>query len=153
VDSLNTDAFGHPELGGLGQHLVDLVMTHLKLKARLDKPGTMQRSSGLCISDVDAQEAHEVGAAAVRHAVAGTTSCMISLVRESDRPYRCATGLVPLEAVANREKILPDDFINEAGNHVTSAFKEYARPLLGRQLPPYVTLAAYRVPKRLRMPS
>ena len=153
VDSLNTDAFGHPELGGLGQHLVDLVMTHLKLKARLDKPGTMQRSSGLCISDVDAQEAYEVGAAAVRHAVAGTTGYMVSLVRESDTPYRCATGLVPLEDVANREKILPDDFINEAGNHVTTAFKEYARPLLGRQLPPYVTLAAYRVPKRLRMPS
>ena len=148
-DSLNTDAFGHPELGGLGQYLVDLVMVELKLKARLDKPGTMQRVSGLCISEVDAQEAEMVGAVAVRHVTDGLSGCMVTLVRESDAPYRCSTGLVPLQDVANREKLLPDGFINEAGNFVTQAFKDYVRPLLGGPLPPYVTLAAHRVPKHL----
>ena len=148
-DSLNRDTFGHPEFGGLGQHLVDLVMSELKLKARLDKPGTMQRSAGLCISEVDAQEAYRVAATAVSQAVAGVSDQMVTLVREADQPYRCTTGLVPLQAVANQEKLLPDGFINEAGNFVTEAFKDYARPLLGGPLPPYVTLAAHRVPKRL----
>ena len=148
-DRLNRDAFGHPELGGLGQHLVDLVMSELKLKARLDKPGTMQRSAGLCISEVDAQEAYMVAATAVSQALAGVSDQMVTLVREADQPYRCTTGLAPLQAVANQEKLLPDGFINAAGNFVTEAFKDYARPLLGGPLPPYVTLAAYRVPKRL----
>lgn len=146
-DGLNLDAFGHPELGGLGQYLVDLSMNELHLKARLDKPGTMQRSSGLCISEVDAEEAFAAGAAAVRLAVAGTSGQMVTLVRESDQPYRCSTGLVPLEMVANQEKYLPDSFINEAGNHVTQAYKDYARPLIGGPLPPYVTLASHRVAK------
>ena len=152
-DSLNRDAFGHPELGGLGQFLVDSVMGGLKLKARLDKPGTMQRASGLCISHVDSEEAFEVGAAAVRLAVAGTNGQMITLVRETDQPYRSSTGLVPLQMVANQEKRLPDSFINADGNHVTQALKDYVRPLLGDPLPPYVTLASHRVTKILSMPS
>ena len=149
-DALNTDAFGHPELGGLGQYLVDLVVAELQLKTRLDKPGTMQRSSGVCISTVDAQEAALAGQAAVRQAVEGISGYMVTLVREPGNTYSCTTGLAPLEAVANKEKLLPDEYINEAGNFVTEAFKEYARPLLGDPLPPYVTLEKHRVPKRLR---
>lgn len=149
-DTLNVDAFGHPELGGLGQYLVDLVNAELKLKTRLDKAGTMQRSSGLCISEVDAQEAALVGREAVRQAVEGTTGYMVTLVREPGDTYRCTTGLAPLEDVANVEKILPSEFINEAGNFVTKAFKEYTRPLIG-PLPDYVTLGAHRVHKRLKV--
>lgn len=148
-DSINIDAFGHPELGGLGQYLVDLVVKELKLKARLDKPGTMQRSSGVCASEVDRQEAYHVGAAAVDRAAAGTSGYMVTLVRESNAPYCCTTGLAPLEDVANAEKSLPDEFINSAGNFVTAAFKEYARPLLGGPLPRYVSLTGQRVTKRL----
>ncbi len=136
-------------LGGLGQYLVDLVVAELKLKTRLDKPGAMQRSSGVCISKVDAQEAFMAGREAVRQAVEGTGGYMVTLVREPGEAYHCTTGLAPLEAVANVEKLLPDEFINEAGNFVTEAFKAYARPLLGDPLPDYVTLAGHRVPKRL----
>ena len=148
-DQLNVDAFGHPELGGLGQYLVDLIVAELELKTRLDKPGTMQRSSGLTISEVDCQEAYLVGREAARQAVQGTSGYMVALVREPGETYRCTTGLVPLEEVANVEKLLPDEFINQADNFVTDAFKAYTRPLLGGPLPDYVTLAGYRVPKRL----
>jgi hypothetical protein len=58
---MNVDAFGHPELGGLGQYLVDLIVAELNLKTRLDKPGTMQRASGVGMSDVDAQVAARPG--------------------------------------------------------------------------------------------
>ena len=148
-DAMNVDAFGHPELGGLGQYLVDLIVAELDLKTRLDKPGTMQRSSGVCISQVDSQEASMVGREAVRQAAGGTSGYMVTLVRQPGDAYRCKTGLAPLEEVANVEKLLPDEFINPDGNFVTEGFKAYTRPLLGGPLPNYVTLAAHRVPKQL----
>jgi 6-phosphofructokinase len=150
LDVLNVDAFGHPELGGLGQYLVDQIVAELGLKSRLDKAGTMQRSSGVCMSTVDAQEATIAGREAVRQAVSGTSGYMVTLEREPGETYRCTAGLAPLEEVANVEKILPDEFINEAGNFVTDAFKSYTRPLLGGPLPDYITLAAHRLPKRLK---
>jgi 6-phosphofructokinase len=149
-DAMNVDAFGHPELGGLGQYLVDLIVAELNLKTRLDKPGTMQRASGVCMSDVDAQEAYMVGREAVRQVVEGTSGYMVTLVREPGDAYRCTTGLAPLEEVASVEKLLPDEFINADGNFVTEAFKAYTRPLMGGPLPGYVTLAQHRVPKRLK---
>jgi len=149
-EDMNVDAFGHPELGGLGQYLVDLIVAELNLKTRLDKPGTMQRSSGVCISEVDSQEAYMVGREAVRQAAGGSSGYMVTLVRQPGEVYGATTGLAPLEEVANVEKLLPDEFINPDGNFVTEAFKAYTRPLLGGPLPDYVTLAAHRVPKRLR---
>jgi 6-phosphofructokinase 1 len=148
-DAINVDAFGHPELGGLGQYLVDLVMSELQLKARLDKPGTMQRSAGLCISSVDAREAYQVGQDAVCRAVRGESDLMITLVREPGPGYSCTTGAAALDKVANVEKLLPPAFIDEHGSFVTEAFIDYARPLLGDPLPDYVTLAAHPVAKRL----
>ena len=109
----------------------------------------MQRASGVCMSDVDSREAYMVGAEAVRQAAGGTSGYMVTLVREPGEAYRCTTGLAPLEEVANVEKLLPDEFINDEGNFVTEAFKAYTRPLMGGPLPDYVTLAANRVPKRL----
>jgi ATP-dependent phosphofructokinase / diphosphate-dependent phosphofructokinase len=149
LDPLNVDAFGHPELGGLGQHLVDLCSTELSLKSRLDKPGTMQRSSGMCQSSVDSREAAMVGAAAVRQAIEGQSGWMVTLVRDPGPEYCCTTGLARLDEVANVEKLLPDDFINSEGNGVTEAFRRYARPLIGGSLPAYVTLAAHPISKLL----
>ena len=148
-DAINVDAFGHPQLGGLGQYLVELVMSELQLQARVDKPGTMQRCAGLFRSSVDAQEAYQVGRDAVRWAAEGATGQMVNLVRDPGEGYACQTGLVPLEKVANVEKVLPDEFIGRDGSSVTEAFKAYARPLLGDALPDYVTLAAHRVSKHL----
>jgi len=142
---MNVDAFGHPELGGLGQHLVDLIVKNLNLKTRLDKPGTMQRSSGLCISAVDADEAYLVGQRAVQAAVRGTSDKMITLVREPGEEYHCTTGTVDLQKVANAEKLMPDEFINREGNGVTSAFIEYALPLIGGPLPQYAKLENFPV--------
>ena len=90
-----------------------------------------------------------VGAQAVASAVEGVSGFMITLVRESNSPYRVSTGLAPLEQVANAEKQVPPEFINERGNHVTETFLEYLRPLIGGDLPPYVRLAGKRVAGKL----
>jgi len=134
-----SDAFGHKQLGGVADYLCNVVADNLDIKARFDKPGTIQRMSYLCMSQTDAEEAYMVGQAAVENAIEAATGYMVSLVRESNNPYKCTTGLVALEKVANAEKPVPDEFINEAGNFVTEAYIEYAKPLIG-DLPEYVRL-------------
>ena len=59
----------------------------------------------------------------------------MTLVRESDTPYRCTTGLAPLSEVANGEHLLPREYINEAGNGVTPAMLDYVRPLVRGEAP------------------
>ena len=48
----DTDKFGHAQLGGVGDYLANLVSENLKLKARCDKPGTIQRVSMACASQL-----------------------------------------------------------------------------------------------------
>jgi 6-phosphofructokinase 1 len=146
-EPINIDAFGHPEPGGIGHFLTNLVMKELKLKTRYEKPGTMQRCSGRNVSDVDAEEAYRVGKDAVSWAVEGHSGVMITLERQPGEFYRCTTGMAPLEKVANAEKLMPDAFINTAGNFVTDEFLAYARPLIGQKLPDYITLQGHPVKK------
>jgi len=143
--SIDTDKFGHKQLGGVGEFLCNLVATNLKLKARCDKPGTIQRVSAALASPVDVAEAYEVGRHAVRCAVQGITDKMVTIMRKPGPGYEAEMGTCDLEAVANEEKYVPDEFINEAGNDVTRAFVEYASPLIGGPLPPYARLERIRV--------
>ena len=43
-------------------------------------------------------------------------------MREPGPAYECTTGLAPLEQIANVERKLPEEYVNEAGNDVTKAF-------------------------------
>lgn len=146
--AVDVDRFGHKQLGGAAAALCDMAAEGLGIKARWDKPGTIQRVSMLAASPVDLEEAHEVGRAAVRHAVEGRDGAMVTLVRESSEPYRWSTGLAPLDRIANAERKVPDEFIAPEGNDITDAFLAYARPLIGPPLPPYARLNMARVPKR-----
>jgi 6-phosphofructokinase 1 len=147
--AIGTDSFGHKQLGGVGDYLVGLIAEGLGIKARFDKAGTIQRSFGLAQSEADVAEAKMVGAAAVRRACEGVTDKMVTLVRVSNSPYKCDTGLADLQDVANAERPMPDEFINADGNDITPAFIDYARPLIGGPLPPYARLKLARVPKRM----
>jgi len=146
--AIGTDSFGHSQLGGIGDYLVSLIAERLSIKARFDKAGTIQRSFGLAQSEVDVAEAQMVGVAAVRQACEGVSDQMITLVRASNDPYRCETGLAPLEAVANAEHPVPDEFISDSGNDITPAFLDYARPLIGGPLPAYARLKMVEVAKK-----
>ncbi len=147
--AIGTDSFGHKQLGGVGDYLVSLIAEGLGIKARFDKAGTIQRAFGLAQSPIDVAEARMAGAMAVRRACEGVTDKMITLVRTSNDPYRCDTGLADLSEVANAERPMPDEFINADGNDVTAAFIEYARPLIGGPLHPYARLKLARVKKRM----
>jgi 6-phosphofructokinase 1 len=134
------DPFGHRYLTGAASYLADLVARDLGLRARFDKPGTIQRMSMAMVSEVDLQEAYEVGAHAVSVALDGEDDKMVSIDRVSNAPYAAKPGLVPLVEIANRQKLLPDEFINGDSNHVTPAFAEYALPLIGAEAVTYPRL-------------
>lgn len=147
--AIDVDAFGHKQMGGVADFLCKQIAANLKIKARHDKPGTIQRMSMTLSSKVDLEEAYRVGAQAVKEAVAGKSGYMVTLVRESNTPYRCETGLAPLQEAALAEKKLPLDYINEAGNLPTEKFVAYAMPLIGDPLPEYVKLERIWVDKKV----
>ena len=124
------DAFGHTQLGGVAETLRDVVQEEVGIKCRYIKMGTAQRNGIHFASRTDRDEAYEVGRRAVQHAAEGTSGLMVTLERKSNDPYQFDTGLVELDLVANGEKMVPREFINEAGNGITQAMVDYVTPLM-----------------------
>ena len=80
------------------------------------------------------------GRCAVRCALQGRTDVMVSLLRPEGAPYRCETGLVPLEAIAGKERLMPAEYVDDAGGLPSPAFARYAAPLIGGPLPRFSRL-------------
>jgi 6-phosphofructokinase 1 len=135
TSAIAKDSFGHAQLGGAADFLKMLIQEKLKLKARTNRAGTAQRAAMHFASLTDRDEAYLCGQTAVRHAIQGVTGKMVTLVREGNSPYRCATGLANLDDVANGEKKVPREWINTAGNLPTQPFLDYARPLIQGEVP------------------
>lgn len=142
---VGVDAFHHPLLSGAAQYLVDLVKQKLQLRARFDKPGDLQRMASNYVSRADRDEAYLVGQAAVQALLQGEDNKMVTLVRDEGPLYHCTTGLVDLAQVANVQRLMPPEFLNEEKTMVTRAFYEYALPLLGDPLPDYARLEMTKV--------
>ncbi len=148
-EALQVDPFGHAQRGGIGEFLCKLISASLNIKARADKPGTIQRVSSVLTSSLDIKEAYAVGQRAVREIVSHRSGKMVAIKRVSSKPYRAKLELVNLEEVAGKTKLLPREFINQEGNDVTQKFYDYAWPLIGGFLPPYARLKKVLVKKRL----
>ena len=126
-----TDAFGHAQLGGAGDFLKELVETNLPgVKARVAKPGIIQRAAAHAGSKTDSDEAYLAGQAAVAAAIRGETDKMVTLLRGDAEHYTCETGLAPLSDIANGVKKLPREWINEDGTSMNFQFLRYAQPLI-----------------------
>jgi 6-phosphofructokinase 1 len=141
------DAFGHDVKLGVIESVADVIDSKLGVRARFDKPSYLQRSFAELMSGVDKEEAYRAGVEGVKAAVSGATGQMIAFERLDTAEYEIAYRLQDLDQIANQEKIVPAEYINEAGNGVTEAFLAYARPLIGGPLPPYGRLANNRVPR------
>lgn len=126
-----TDRFGHPQLGGAGRLLVNLISEQLGVRAKYDRPGSLQRLLRAYQSPVDVREARAAGRAAVRFAIAGETGVMAALQAERAPRYRAWFRSLPLEAVANGEQLMPDTMLCAADAYPNAAFRAYAAPLIG----------------------
>lgn len=139
------DSFGHRRLVEPARKLAALVEDRLGLRARYDRPGTIQRMSSPCQSDVDLNEAYEAGQRAVEALLAGNTDQMVTLLRAPGPRYRCDYGLAPLATIANVEKPLPPEFFPGDDAMPTPSFRAYAEPLLGGPLPEHARLRRFFV--------
>jgi len=142
---VGTDAFQHPLLSGAAQYLVELVKQHLRLRARFDKPGDLQRMASNCISLTDRDEAYLVGKIGVRALLEGESDKMVTLIRHTEPAYSCSSGLVELVKVANAQKLVPAAYLDESKTMVTQAFYDYALPLIGGPLPQHEKLEMTRI--------
>jgi ATP-dependent phosphofructokinase / diphosphate-dependent phosphofructokinase len=132
------DAFGHAQLGGVAPVIAQLVKAKLNYKYHWAVADYLQRAARHIASKVDVEQAYAVGKAAVELALKGGNSLMPTIVRVANKPYKWKIGAAKLEDVANKEKMLPRDYITEDGFHITSKARRYLLPLIkGEDYPPY----------------
>lgn len=137
--SATVDGFGHAQLSGTGKYLEELVKNEIGCKVRSVELNVLQRCAAHTSSLTDIEEAFLLGKEAVRKAAEGHTSKMVILTRTSNAPYTVEYGTIDVAEVANHEKKIPREWINEAGNDVTEELVEYIRPLImGEPEIPYV---------------
>lgn len=132
-----TDPHGHPYYESPGAYLARTLQAELGLRARYERPGSLQRTAAAMLSETDVAEAHRVGAEAVRRCLAGESDVMVAMQRAAGPGYVITLAAIPLEEIAHQERCLPDAFIAPTGTDVTEAFLGYAGPLIGSPLPPY----------------
>ena len=137
TDSIDyVDAFGHKQLTGTARYLAEKISREVGCKTRAIEFNSLQRCASHIVSRVDITEAFLVGGAAVKAAFEGETGKMIILKRVSDDPYICVTDIYDVHKVANVEKKVPREWINEAGDYVTEEFVSYIKPLIQAELTP-----------------
>jgi len=152
------DAFGHAQLGGVAATIAQLVKAKLGFKYHYAIADYLQRAARHIASKVDVAQAYAMGKAAVELALKGHNAVMPIIVRTSDKPYRWKVGSVPLADVANKEKMMPRNFISPDGFAITAACRKYLAPLIAGEdyppykngLPSYVSLRNQRVTRRLK---
>jgi ATP-dependent phosphofructokinase / diphosphate-dependent phosphofructokinase len=132
------DAFGHAQLGGVAPVIAQLIKSRLNYKYHWAVADYLQRAARHIASKVDVEQAYALGKAAVELALKGHNSVMPTVVRVAERPYKWKIGSARLEDVANKEKMLPRDYITPDGFHITNKARRYLSPLIrGEDYPPY----------------
>ena len=136
--SVNKDAFGHQQLGGVAPALASMVKHSLGYKYHYALADYLQRSARHIASKTDVEQAYAVGQAAVAKAIEGKGAIMITIERGTGKKYSWSLGEAPLAKVANVEKKMPRSFISKDGFGITQKARDYLQPLIaGEDYPPY----------------
>ena len=138
ADMGSKDAFGHAQLGGVGQIIAQLIKDRLDYKYHWALADYLQRSARHIASRTDLEQAYAVGVKAVELALAGRNAVMPAIRRLADVPYAWEIAVAELSQVANVEKKMPREFISPDGFHITPACRRYLQPLIeGEAFPPF----------------
>jgi 6-phosphofructokinase 1 len=143
-DSGVKDKFGNVEFGAMAGTSAAKAL-HKMIMDTYGWRGEFQVTESLlmCAADRavqhDYDEAYACGKRAVELALSGTSGVMVTIQRESNKPYRYSLSSAPLSEVALGEKPMPDDYICDDRLFITEKALEYLRPLIG-ELPKYPRL-------------
>ncbi len=136
--SMQRDAFGHQQLGGVAPTLASMIKQSTGYKYHWALSDYLQRSARHLASKIDVDHAYSTGRRAVEMALEGKTSLMVTIEREKGEKYKWFLGEASLEKVANMEKKMPRNFITKDGFGITKKAKDYLKPLIiGEDFPPF----------------
>jgi len=130
ISSGAVDNFGHKYIAGAARALEQLVRNEIGCKVRSIELNLMQRSAAHIASETDIIESLMLGQKALSCALDGETGRMAAIKRLSDMPYRVEFISVPVNEVANHEKIVPMEWITPDGHDVTEELIAYMKPLI-----------------------
>lgn len=128
--STNKDAFGHIIHSGTGKILEQLVMQKFNCKVRSIELNVLQRCAMHMASKTDIEEAFEIGQQAVISAKNGESAIMMIFKRISNKPYLTEIQSENIENIANAERRIPIDWINEDHNGIKKELYNYMLPLI-----------------------
>jgi 6-phosphofructokinase 1 len=133
LDSSNKkeDSFGHKELSGCATSLANIINEKTGYKVRPITLSTLQRSGSHIASLTDLKEAEKVGRKGVELAYNNETGKMVIMKRISNKPYKIEYGYFDdIHQIANIEKKIPLEWIDQDNNQVTKELIDYIRPLI-----------------------
>lgn len=124
------DSFGHKQLSGTARVLADMVHAKFGWKVRSIEFSLLQRCAAHVASLTDVTEAEQIGTAGVNAAVSGQTGMMMYFKRVSDSPYKVEIDSYDISKIANVERVVPREWINEEGNDILQPALDYMLPLI-----------------------
>lgn len=135
-DDRAVDAFGHKQLSGCAITLANIISKETGLKTRAIEFSTLQRAASHIASLTDINEAEAVGMRAVSELENGKTGMMVTINRISDNPYSYETGVYDIHDIANVEKKVPMEWIDQENKQMKQEYIDYARPLIIGEINP-----------------
>lgn len=127
---LQKDAFGHVLHSGTGKVLENMVSNEFKCKVRSIELNVLQRCAGHIASAVDLDESFAIGEYAVKTSMNGKTGVMMVFNRTSNDPYLIECDYNDVSKIANLEKRIPTNWINDEHNDITQELYDYLYPLI-----------------------
>jgi ATP-dependent phosphofructokinase / diphosphate-dependent phosphofructokinase len=157
AESGTKDAFGHSQLGGVGQMVAQLVKDRLGYKYHWALADYLQRSARHWLRAPISNRRMPWAWPRSTWRFAGQKCRDGDHCRLADQPYRWEIGDAPLSQIANVERKMPPEFISADGFHITDACRAYLQPLIEGEDPPpfrnglpdYVRLKNIAVTKKL----
>ena len=132
------DSFGHKQLSGTASALANVISNEIGCKTRAIEFSTIQRCASHIASLTDVNEAFIVGGIAVKAAFDGETGKVGIFQRLSNKPYLMGTSIYDVNAIANVEKTVPQEWIINDGTGVSQEALDYMRPLIQSEIYPYM---------------
>ena len=130
-DDVGVDAFGHKQLNGCADVLANLIKEKTGLKTRPIILSSLQRAAAHVASLTDLREAEKVGKHGAKLAFNGETGKMVIMERVSNKPYKIKySSFNNIHDIANLEKKVPLEWIDQENNYVKDELIDYIRPLI-----------------------
>ena len=136
--NMMVDSFGHKQLSGTASALANVISNEIGCKTRAIEFSTIQRCASHIASLTDVNEAFIVGGIAVKAAFDGETGKVGIFQRLSNKPYLMGTSIYDVNAIANVEKTVPQEWIINDGTGISQEALDYMLPLIQGEVYPYM---------------